>query len=267
MKKILSFVIVFITNYVFAQITLEKSFAEGDEVYVYNNDNTLIYLTKTKNTLNIYNADYSLRKTINLPIKDGEGAFFWYDPDGVNYSISRHIFNTDDQYEFLITIYKYDFSTNEDYNKLVLINEDGTIIKDFHPDISTKNYAGGHRTYTDPITGINKIIVKNRLNVMVDGSYLIDYDVYSLPTSGLGSKELINKTRLTAFPIPTNKSLNIINPRNGSNTVEIFDASGKLLINKIFDNSENRIFIDVEHLSKGTFVYKIGNLSSKFIKN
>ena len=102
---------------------------------------------------------------------------------------------------------------------------------------------------------------------MVDGSYLIDYDVYSLPTSGLGSKELIKKTRLTAFPIPTNKSLNIINPRNGSNTVEIFDASGKLLINKIFDNSENRISIDVEHLSKGTFVYKIGNLSSKFIKN
>ena len=75
------------------------------------------------------------------------------------------------------------------------------------------------------------------------------------------------KNKLSAFPIPTNKTLTIINPENGANTIEVFDTSGKLVINKSFGISEDKISIDVESLPKGSYIYKVGNLSSKFMKN
>ena len=93
------------------------------------------------------------------------------------------------------------------------------------------------------------------------------YEVYQLPTSSLSSKEIQTKGKLSAFPVPANKTLNIINPNNGTNVVEIYDASGKLFINKSFPKNENRISVDVENLTKGAYTYKIGNQSAKFIKN
>ncbi|GEM_PF-1154406 len=76
-----------------------------------------------------------------------------------------------------------------------------------------------------------------------------------------------SKQKIKAFPIPTNKTLNIINPQNGANKIEIYDMSGKLILNKIFNSSDNKISIDVENIPKGNYIYKIGDLSSKFIKN
>jgi len=76
-----------------------------------------------------------------------------------------------------------------------------------------------------------------------------------------------NKQKIQAFPIPTSKILNIINPKNGTNNVQIYDTSGKVVINKTFSSNDNKIAIDVEDLTKGIYIYKIGELSSKFIKN
>lgn len=79
-------------------------------------------------------------------------------------------------------------------------------------------------------------------------------EVYALPTSVLAAKEIQAGSKLSAFPVPTNKILNVMNP-------------GKLVTNKSFSASEGKISINVENLPKGTYVYKIGNLSSKFTKN
>lgn len=85
--------------------------------------------------------------------------------------------------------------------------------------------------------------------------------------SSLSTQEIQLENKLLAFPIPTNKVLNIINPNNGVKEVQIYNVSGKLIISKSFNLNEEKITIDVEALTKGIYIYKIGEMSSKFIKN
>ncbi|MCB0486285.1 MAG: T9SS type A sorting domain-containing protein, partial [Flavobacteriaceae bacterium] len=104
--------------------------------------------------------------------------------------------------------------------------------------------------------------VRNVNNV----NYNIRYDVYDLPTATLSTSE-IQLVDFVAFPNPTSKKLSLINPKNGNTSIEIYDLNGKKVLHKTFSDLEDKISIDVEKLSNGVYVYKIGSLSSKFIKN
>ena len=223
-------------------------------------------MNRNNNTIKIYNADYSLRKTVNVPFPANYNNLWlggnYY--DGSPYSISKHIFNTDDKYEFMIEASYYDAVNQTSGHKLLLINEDGQLIKDFHPNAGTVNFYDLYYVFHDATVNKNKLIVENIVNG--DGNK-DQFDVYSLPTSELTTKEIQSQNKLSAFPIPTNKILNIINPQNRANKIEIYDTTGKLILNKMFNSSDNKISIDVEHLPKGNYIYKIGDLSSKFIKN
>lgn len=140
----------------------------------------------------------------------------------------------------------------------MIFNEDGNIIKDFNGNYQYELVT----IYHDNTQNKNKLKMGRN-----DDTGKITFDIYSLPTTELTSKEIKEKNKLSGFPIPTNKTLNIINPKNGMNNIEIFDTSGKLVFNKNFGNFESKISVDVESLPKGIYVYKIGNLSSRFIKN
>lgn len=261
MRKILfSVATIFAINFVFGQITLEHSFPNSEFVYAYTAGNDMRYLSITQdNKLNIYNPDFSLYKNVDLQLPSGYNAILDVDTfNGPSFAISKHIFNTDDKYEFMILAVA---TGQEYYTKLLLINEDGQLIKDFHPNPSSKGYRW-YNVFHDASANINKLIVNSRLNGSFDKS-----DVYSLPTSALSAKEIQAKNKLSAFPIPTNKILNVVNPNNGANKIEVFDTSGKLLINKSFGTFENKISVEVENLPKGIYIYKVGDLSSKFIKN
>ncbi|WP_367117857.1 T9SS type A sorting domain-containing protein, partial [uncultured Chryseobacterium sp.] len=48
---------------------------------------------------------------------------------------------------------------------------------------------------------------------------------------------------------------------------QVFDASGKIVADQSFSGSDAKISIDVQHLPKGTYIYRIGNASAKFTKN
>ncbi|UQB67352.1 T9SS type A sorting domain-containing protein [Epilithonimonas zeae] len=266
MKKLLFSVAIVAANFAFGQITLEHSFPAGN-VRTYSNENEMFYVAyaSNENTLSIYNSDYSLRKLVNIPLPSnyGEvwigGNFF----EGSYYSISKHIFNLDDKYEFMLSTYYFDNANQKAYKKLLLINEDGQLLKDFTPNAGTVNFNDNYFVFHDSTTNKNKLQVENYINE----PYGYQFDIYSLPTSELTTKEINSLTKLSAFPIPTNKTLNIINPQNGANKVEVYDVSGKTVVSKSFNINENRISINVENLPKGTYVYKIGNVSSKFIKN
>ena len=112
--------------------------------------------------------------------------------------------------------------------------------------------------FTDKTVNKNKLVLLTSTGIN---------EVYTLPTSSLSSKEIGSKRKLSAFPIPTNKIINVINPENGANKIEVYDRSGKLVLNKSFANSDNKISIDVESLPNGIYIYKVGGLSSKFLKN
>ncbi|MHA3045442.1 T9SS type A sorting domain-containing protein [Riemerella anatipestifer] len=257
MKKVLfSVATIFATNFTFGQITLEHSFNISENITAYSKDETVyVSFVRNDNKFKIYNSDYSLRKIVNISMPANYDSIWIGDVNG--YHISKYIFNTDDKFEFLVTISS---SVNGNRDKLLLINEDGILIKDFNPNSQTVGYRGYSEIFHDVSTNKNKFLVNN---LGTDDQF----DLYSLPTTDLGSKEINKKNLLSAFPIPTSKILNVVNPQNGANKIEVFDTSGKLIINKGFGNSESKISIDVENLPKGVYIYRVGDLSAKFLKN
>jgi hypothetical protein len=264
MRKIMLSVAMIATSFTFAQINLEHSFADNEDVFVYTKENTTLYVTKTiDNKIKIYDSNYTLQKTVNVPIPSTYGMFYSGHFGENPFFMSKNVFNNDNNYEFMVEVYQMGTSTTPMIFKTILIDENGNLIKDFHPNPSIKQSAENFEVYHDNISNMNKLIVRNQVN----GQPINQYDVYSLPTSQLTLKEVQSKTKLSAFPIPTNKILNIINPENGNNTVSVYDMSGKLVLSKSFGSSESKISIDVENLTKGIYIYKIGELSSKFIKN
>lgn len=248
MKKLLLSLAFVATSFAFGQIVLEHSFPE-EKAVIYKNENQTFYCTTkyNSNIIKIYNADYSLYKTITVDIPSGYSYFSFPDADNFPF-ISKNIFNTDDKLEFLIAF------SDSGQSKLRLINEDGLVIKNF----DNKYYDYNIDLFTDKTVNKNKLVLLNTTNTS---------EIYSLPTSSLSSKEIESVKELSAYPVPTSKILNIFNPENGANRIEVYDASGKLVVSKSFGLNENRVSIDVESLPKGNYIYKIGNLSSKFIKN
>lgn len=252
MKKFLfSVATIFAANFAFGQIELEHSFPNGENVLVYKNENQTFYCTTKydSNILKIYNFDYSLYKTITLQIPTGYSNVSFPEADKFYLSISKNVFNNDDKLGFFIA-----YGGNFAEKKLQIINEDGNVIKNF----DNTYYDYDIDLFTDKTVNKNKLVLLTSTGIN---------EVYTLPTSSLSAKEIGSKRKLSAFPIPTNKIINVINPENGANKIEVYDRSGKLVLNKSFANSDNKISIDVENLPNGIYIYKVGGLSSKFIKN
>ena len=241
------------TNFAFAQITLEKTYA-SENLQVYTNATETNYYSVGQNltTVKIYNANHTLKKQFSPTIPTGYSMnISSYD----NFILSKNIFNTDNLLEIVVVFNKYD---NGSVNKIVIFNEDGQIVKDFGENYRFDDEFDFH-VYHDNTTNTNKLrLYKENTS---------STEIYNLPTTSLAAKEIQLANKLSAFPIPTNKILNIVNPDNGVNKVQIYDASGKLVMNKTFGFNDDKISIDVENLTKGVYIYKIGELSSKFIKN
>lgn len=257
MKKLLFSVAILATSFAFGQITLEK---------IYNSENLQVCTNQTETfyysagfgitTIKIYKSDYSVYKQFTPTIPADYTMFIDQYTD--DFVLSKNVFNTDNKLEILVTFEKYNSTTSQREYIIRIYNEDGTIIKEFGPNYKFDDKFDIH-VYHDNTTNTNKLRLFNQSTSSTE--------IYNLGTTSLTTKEIQGKNKLSAFPIPTNKMLNIVNPQNGANKIEVFDTSGKLLLNKSFAISENNISIDVENLPKGIYVYKVGDLSSKFIKN
>ena len=261
-KFLFSAATILAANFAFGQINLIHTFPTTEEVVSFTKGTETFYVSEAvNNQLKIYNSNFVLAKTINVPLPANYNLSFYYDPYEDGFQISKHLFNTDDKFEFIVRGNYYNGSTQ--HIKVMIINEDGTLIKDFNTDANISSDSDIN-IFHDNISNSNKLLIQKYPNSNYDNFF---FEVYSLPTSALTLKEIQSKNKLSAFPVPTNKILNIINPQNGANKLQIFDGSGKLVASKSFGSSENKISIDVENLPKGVYFYKIGDLSSKFIKN
>lgn len=251
MRKLLFSVASFATSFAFGQITLEHTFPQNEIFINYTNANELYYCANIDYTptIKIYNSDFALLKTLNLTFPAGYEYIVF--PEYDQFPISKHLFNTNDKLEFII-FFK---NLNGSGGKMKIVDEDGVIIKDF---------PGTYRTeflyiYHDPIHNVNKLQARNETTGQTE--------IYSLPTSVLANKEIANaKNKLVAFPNPAKTTLKVVNPKNNANKIEVFDVTGKLVLAKSFVNQEENISLNVENLAKGNYIYKVGDLSSKFIK-
>ncbi|RXM52261.1 hypothetical protein BOQ64_10550 [Chryseobacterium sp. CH25] len=254
MKKTLFSTAILAANFVFGQMNLEHTYTSDSSHWdVYSDNSTSHYLIgRGNNTFDIYTANHTLYKTLTPNIPNT----YLHIPELLkeNYSISKRIFNTDDKLEFILT-----FINNQGGQRLMLIiNEDGNIIKQFGND-----YHSLYQIFHDAASNQNKFVISKS-----SGTNTVT-EVYALPTSALTTSEIQsqNKNKLSAFPIPTSKLLNIMNPGNGGNNVQVYDVSGKTVLSKNFSPGEKNISIDVESLKAGVYLYTIGDQSSKFIKN
>ena len=256
-KFLFSAATILTANFALGQITLEHTFP-NNELEAYTNSTETFYFTLSYNssTISIYNADYTLKKQFTPTVPAGyEMHISTFNP----FTLSKNIFNSDNLLEIVVNMSTWDSSTNSTISIIRIYNEDGVLIKDFGGNYREFNDVFDFHVFHDNTTGTNKLLL---YKVSTNST-----EVYNLNTTSLAAKEIQTKNKLSAFPIPTDKTLTIFNPSNGSNKVEVFDTSGKLIINKSFGNSERKISLDVENLPKGIYIYKVGDLSSKFIKN
>jgi len=255
MKKFLLFISIIATNFSFGQITLEKNYS-NEEVQSYTNATETFYYTVCWNSpvkpIKIYNSDHTLKKQFTPAIPTGYDSMTIRSYTDCHF-LSKNIFNADDLLEIVVA-----FSDNNSSYRIVIYNENGTIVKDFGDSYQFTDEFDFY-IYHDNTTNKNKLRL---YNISTNST-----EIYNLNSSSLSLKEIKSKDQLTAYPIPTNNILNIANPENGANKIEVYDINGKMIITKSFDNSENIISLDVENLAEGIYIYKIGNLSSKFTKN
>lgn len=258
MKKTLFSVAIIATNFVFGQITLEKTYP-SENLQVYTNSTETYYYSVGEDltTIKIYNADHTLKKEFSPTIPTNYKLIVSnYD----NFILSKNIFNSDNLLEIAVIFRNFNTGTSSYSDIIRIYNEDGIIVKDFGDGYYMEDLFNFH-VFHDNTTGTNKLRLSK-------GSYLNQTtEIYNLNTTSLATKEIQSRNKLSAFPIPTNKILNIINPQNGTNKIEVYDTTGKLILNKMFNSSDNKISIDVENLPKGNYFYKVGDLSSKFMKN
>jgi hypothetical protein len=257
MKKFMLSAAMTITGLMFGQITLDKNFASENLQAYTNADETFYYsVGHGMNAVKIYKADYSIYKQFTPSVPSGYSMFI--DQYNNNFILSKNIFNTDNKLEIIITFEKYNPATSEREYIIKIYNEDGNIIHEFGPNYKFSDEYDIN-IYHDNTTNINKLRLFNQNTNSTE--------IYSLPTTLLSAKEIQSKAKLSAFPNPTNKILNIINPGKGSNTVEIYESTGKRVLTQHFNVSDNKISINVENLPVGTYFYQIGEIRSKFIKN
>ena len=57
----------------------------------------------------------------------------------------------------------------------------------------------------------------------------------------------------------------MLNIENATEDVQIFDITGRLLIN-VENKETNLLQINVSHLAKGMYFVKVGNYTTKFVK-
>ncbi|MBP5709481.1 MAG: T9SS type A sorting domain-containing protein [Bacteroidales bacterium] len=110
----------------------------------------------------------------------------------------------------------------------------------------------------------------DRINATLDGYRRSLWQYENLIETGVLNyndiPEQINDSGFELYPNPTNDILNIKSKSVDFDNaqVELYDLSGKLLLNNTLQ--ENTLRIDVSGLASGFYIIKINGKSEKFIK-
>lgn len=238
MKKILLGLVMLLTAATMnAQIELEHVF-EGlvcyNEYMVLNVKNSTYAVINNTNGVDIYNADYSYRTTIEAV--DQYTLF------------AENIFTTDGALCYV----------KADHNKISIIDEYNTIIA----TIFTENDLGPFflRKFGEQY----KFIV-------VDCNYKTEtYKtyIYSCPGNGETTTSVENvpaKVKRNAYPNPANDLVTLPYEANGATSMKIYDMQGKLVERKFLDKSKQELQLNVKDYPSGMYFFEVNGESNSFI--
>ena len=203
----------------------------------------------------IYNADYSVYAdtTYNFTPPDG------YKVSGI--SMSRKIFNSDDNYEFLVTYKRTDNTSDNTTSKVILCNQDGSLIKDFG-----SAYLIMASTYLHIANNQFRLIVTK---YYYDGTNVsVKTEVYSFPGTPPSSVASLKANGYQPpYPNPANSVIELpYQLRQGEMSVmNIYNINGKLIETKKIDSVFDKILLNVSSYIKGLYLYEVNGVSNRFI--
>jgi len=253
MKKKLLYLFITISTISFGQ-TLETTYTTSgyDErekpnfAFNINGETKFYTLDWTNKEVKIYDSSHNIYKTVSISLESG------YEMREL-YLATDKLFNSNSKIEFLI----YSVQTSSPYQpNLRLFDEDGNLLFDFGNSRGIELFKTSNNGY--------KLLTSQ----MTTNTNEISYKVYSLSgTLSINQESLLNKA-VILFPNPTSETLNLRNlKRNGNESLlEIFSIQGKKVLSKKIEQNESEISVNISHLSKGIYIYKIGEISNKFVK-
>ncbi len=245
-----------------AQINLEHTFdgnvSWGGRYYIeqdlYPQDNYSVRIVNGNSyVLKIYNADYSLQSN---------NTYNFTPPTGYvinTVSISRKIFNTDDNYEFEVTYHNTSVNDNT-RTKIILYNQSGSIIKDF---------GSAHYAHFESLHVANNQYRLKVLKQYYDGSNITHkseiYSVPGTPPSGVSNHKVSQIE--PPYPNPANSIITLpYQLKEGEMSVmRIFNMNGQLIETKQVDYVFDKILLNVSGYAKGIYIYEINGVSNRFI--
>lgn len=260
MKKIIFSLIAsaLISNLSFGQASLEHSYTT--KVWDYENHNSFktknginyFTLDNTTNTLQFFDSNHILFKTIVIPISSGYTLHYIS-------TINDILFNSDDLIEFIVFS-----SNNTDFyiKKATLLNENAIVLQEF----GNKNEAFVIKT----IEGTYKLITYLQPYGQIPATTDYVFDVYNLPGTTLNTvtNKKIDENSFISYPNPAANRIAITNPlKNGENgMLEVFDINGKKVLQKKIYGVNTELNLDVTDLTRGVYIYSINGKTNKFIK-
>lgn len=268
MKKQIYFlpIALLFTSFSFGQATLEHSYTttytmeDANDVknilYSFNTQNGLNYFTfnNLTNSIQVYNEGHTLINTIVFPDTPVDIVF-----------VTDMLFNSDNLIEILYTYETTDGGGNT-ITSMKMINENGVVIQ----TISDRKFA---KLIKNNNSNFKLIVSKVDYSQTSGTTYMYNYDVYSLSgTLSLAQEEIYLKNSFVGFPNPTSNKININNPLSvGENqTLQVFDSSGKIIMEKSVTGNGEIIELNVSNISAGIYYIKLptvkGIQSIKFIK-
>lgn len=261
---------------VFAQIELVHSFTERDwrnnlyfvgKIYSEYDDNyeirnfsdvegfVQIKVDAKNNTLsmNTFSSDFSSVTTKNFQFSSISG----YEIDDVE--ITQHIFNNDDEYEFMVRYKLKDYNGSNESSKLILFDSKGNILKDFG---SAFWLEWPNLLY----------LINNQSYIIVEKDYTENsaIEIYSVPTTvnpnQLKSATISNST-LSAFPNPAKTFVNLSYNVSGVEDAEmvITDASGRVVERRIVNAMQDNLRLNVANYKRGIYFYEVQGFTGRFI--
>lgn len=223
-----------------AQLTLEHSFNADNqnsfaEYFITDNGIQYYHYDKTTLEFTIYNVDYSIDKTIHLPVQSGHSVFLIY-------CVSNKLFNTDNEYEYILVTTDY-----MDYS-MKLYNENNVMLKNFG-----NKFGAGVIQHN----GISKLMVRG----------FSSSDIYSvpgsIPTGFSGQSDNVSY----AFPNPASSYITLpysLHPGEKA-TLKVLSADGRLMDQKEINAVFNSIQLNVDNYAPGLYFYDYDGVSRKFI--
>lgn len=205
----------------------------------------------------IYNTDYSVNANNTYNFTPPAG----YKVSSV--SMSREIFNTDNNYEFLVKFVRTDNTYDNTREKSILYNQNGSIIKDFGFAYMVNAYPYLH------IANNNFRLIVNKY--YYDGTIVsIETEIYSVPgTPPSGVANLKSSEYQSPYPNPANLIITLpYQLKQGEMSImNIYNTNGQLIETKHIDFLFDKILLNVSNYTKGVYLYEVNGISNRFIVN